>query len=136
MSLLHKLNRNLELHPTHPLCDALPSFDQLSSFRIRETWRLGKDIIMYPPVQIIPGVVDRRWIRTLKASQGVWHDLLSDSFFVILQVCRCNSLSCPPGQLAPRGASCPGISCPPPWLSSPPGGKLSRPVYLAPRQHK
>ena len=49
---------------------------------------------------------------------------------------RCNSLSCPPGQLAPRGASCPGISCPPPWLSSPPGGKLSRPVYLAPRQHK
>ena len=50
----------------------------------------------------------------------------------------------PPGQLAPRGASqsrlacppgasCPGISCPPPWLSSPPGGKLSRPVYLAPR---
>ena len=50
---------------------------------------------------------------------------------------RCNSLSCPPGQLAPRGASCPGISCPPPWLSSPPGGggggRLSRPVYLAPR---
>ena len=88
MSLLHKLNRNLELHPTHPLCDALPSFNQLSSFRIRETWRLGKDIIMYPPVQIIPGVVDRRWIRTLKASQGVWHDFLSDSFFVILQVCR------------------------------------------------
>ena len=50
----------------------------------------------------------------------------------------------PPGQLAPwgasqprlaypRGASCPGISCPPPWLSSPPGGKLSRPVYLVPR---
>ena len=32
----------------------------------------------------------------------------------------------PPGR-------CPGISCPPPWLSSTPGGKLSRPVYLAPR---
>ena len=57
--------------------------------------------------------------------------------------CRCPSLSCPldrlppggqanHGCLAPRGASCPGISCPPPWLSSPPGGKLSRPVYLAP----
>ena len=57
---------------------------------------------------------------------------------------RCPSLSCPldrlppggqanRGCLAPRGASCPGISCPPPWLSSPPGGKLSRPVYLAPR---
>ena len=58
--------------------------------------------------------------------------------------CRCPSLSCPLDSLppvgqanrswpAPRGASCPGISCPPPWLSSPPGGKLSRPVYLAPR---
>ena len=46
---------------------------------------------------------------------------------------RCNSLSCPPGQLAPRGASCPGISCPPPWISSPPGGKISQLVYLAPR---
>ena len=42
----------------------------------------------------------------------------------------------PLDSLPPRGASCPGISCPPPWLSSPPGGKLSRPVYLAPRQHK
>ena len=40
----------------------------------------------------------------------------------------------PLDSLPPRGASCPGISCPPPWLSSPPGGKLSRPVYLAPRQ--
>ena len=25
--------------------------------------------------------------------------------------------------LAPRGASCPGLSYPPPWLSSPPGGQ-------------
>ena len=40
----------------------------------------------------------------------------------------------PPGQLAPPGGgSCPGISCPPPWLSSRPGGKLSSvTVYLAP----
>ena len=45
---------------------------------------------------------------------------------------RCPSLSCP-WLACPRGASCPRISCPPPWLSSPPGGKLSRPVYLAPR---
>ena len=50
------------------------------------------------------------------------HKLLQVSQFIL-----------PPGQLAPRGASCPRISCPPPWLSSPPGGKLSRPVYLAPR---
>ena len=57
-------------------------------------------------------------------------------YFYLMRRRRCNSLSCPPGQLAPRGASCPGISCPPPWLSSPPGGKLSRPVYLAPHQHR
>ena len=49
-------------------------------------------------------------------------------------VCRCPSLSCPldrlppggqanHGQVAPRGATCPGISYPPPWLSSPPGGR-------------
>ena len=61
-----------------------------------------------------------------------------------INIDRCPSLSCPLDSLppggqvnrgwhAPRGASCPGISCPPPWLSSPPGGKLSRPVYLAPR---
>ena len=46
------------------------------------------------------------------------------------------SLSCPPGQLAPRGASCPGLSYPTPWLSSPPGGKLSRLVYLAPPSYR
>ena len=39
----------------------------------------------------------------------------------------------PPGQVAPRGATCPGISYPPPWLPSPPGGNISRLVYLAPR---
>ena len=50
---------------------------------------------------------------------------------------RCNSLSCPPGQLAPPpGASCPRLSYPPPWLSSPLGGKLSRPVYLAPHPYR
>ena len=61
------------------------------------------------------------------------------SVFDFNQIKYCNELLAPvsqfilpPGQLAPRGASCPGISCPPPWLSSPPGGKLSRPVYLAP----
>ena len=58
--------------------------------------------------------------------------------------CRCPSLSCPldrlppggqanHGWLAPRGATCPGISYPPPWLPSPPGGNISRLVYLAPR---
>ena len=78
LSLLCMLKRSLGLYPTHPLWNALPSFNQLF-FEIGETWPLGKDTIMYPPAQIIPGVVDRRWIRTLKASQGVWHDQLSNS---------------------------------------------------------
>ena len=38
----------------------------------------------------------------------------------------------PNGWLAPRGATCPGISYPPPWLPSPLGGNISRLVYLAP----
>ena len=46
---------------------------------------------------------------------------------------RCNSLSCPPGQLAPGGQAVPGYLAPPPWISSPPGGKISQLVYLAPR---
>ena len=58
---------------------------QPASFRFRETWPLGNDTIMYPPAQIIQGVVDRRWIRTLKASQEVWHDQLSNSS---LSYCR------------------------------------------------
>ena len=37
----------------------------------------GKGYDHVPPSQINPRVVDRRWIRTLKASQGVWHDQLS-----------------------------------------------------------
>ena len=36
---------------------------------------------------------------------------------------RCNSLSCPPGQLAPRGARYPGVSCPPSWAACPPPQK-------------
>ena len=78
-------------------------------------------------------------IRRLELNIGITH------VFSCINICRCPSLSCPldslppggqanRGWVAPRGASCPGISCPPPWLSSPPGGKLSRPVYLAPRQ--
>ena len=42
----------------------------------------------------------------------------------------------PLDSLPPGGASCPGLSYPPPWLSSPPGGKLSRPVYLAPHPYR
>ena len=38
----------------------------------------------------------------------------------------------PPGQLAPRGASCPGISYPPPWLSSPPGASCPGRFILPP----
>ena len=84
MSLLRMLKRSLELYPTHPLWSAMPSFNQLV-FLIRETCRLGKDTTIYPSAQIIPGMVDRRLIRTLKASQGVWHKQLSNSS---LSYCR------------------------------------------------
>ena len=56
-------------HPT-PLWNALPII-QLASVPIREMWRLGLETIMYPPVQIIQGVVDQRWIGTWEADQGV-----------------------------------------------------------------
>ena len=46
---------------------------------MREMLRLGRDTIMYPPVRITPGVVDQRWIGTLKAGQGVWHGQLANS---------------------------------------------------------
>ena len=42
------------VEPTHPLWNALP-FVHLASVPIREMWCLGRDTIMYPPVQIIPG---------------------------------------------------------------------------------
>ena len=86
------------------------------------------------------------------SSFGIWHVFLysintdknENTYHFCSMKYRCPSLSCPldslpprgqanRGWLTPRGASYPGISCPPPWLSSPPGGKLSRPVYLAPR---
>ena len=43
------------------------SIVQLASVPIKEIWPLGRDMFMYPPVQIIPGVVDQRWIGTQKA---------------------------------------------------------------------
>ena len=64
------LKRSLGLYPPRPLWNALPIV-QLASAPIRQMWRLGRDAIMYPPVQIIPGVVDLRWIGTWEAGQGV-----------------------------------------------------------------
>ena len=72
-------------HPT-PLWNAFPII-QLASVPIREMWRLGLDTIMFPPVQIILGVVDQRWIRTWEAGQGVWHGQLANVILAILQVC-------------------------------------------------
>ena len=34
-------------------------------------YRLGIDTIIHPPVEIITGVVDQRWIGTWEAGQGV-----------------------------------------------------------------
>ena len=83
-------------------------------------------------------------LQSFKVNEFVFLVLEKKIETLLNYYCRCPSLSCPldslppggqanRGWLAPRGASCPGISCPPPWLSSPPGRKLSRPVYLAPR---
>ena len=80
------LKRSLVLYPPHPLWKAL-SIVQLASVLIREMWRLGRDTIMYPPVQIIPGAVDQRLIGTWEAGQVVWHDQLANMFLAILQVC-------------------------------------------------
>ena len=44
---------------------------------------------------------------------------------------RCNSLSRPTWQLAPRGWRYLGVSCPPPWVSSTWGGKKPQLGYLA-----
>ena len=66
MILLGMLEKSLGLYPPYPLWNAL-SIVQLASVPIREMWGLGRDTIIYPPVQIIPGVVDQRWIGTLKA---------------------------------------------------------------------
>ena len=42
-------------------------------------WPLGRDTIMYPPVQIIPGVIDQSLIGTWEADQGVRHGQLANS---------------------------------------------------------
>ena len=86
ISFLCMLKRSLGLYPPHPLWNALP-IAQLSSVPIREMLWLGRDRIMYPSVQIIPGVVDQRWIGIREAGQGVWHDQLANMFLAILQVC-------------------------------------------------
>ena len=60
-----------------------------------------------------------RWcpVDLIRGRTTTWHATGQPVVF------RCNSLSCPHGQLAPQGASCPGLSYPPPWLSSPQGGQ-------------
>ena len=80
------LKRSLGMYPPHPLWNAL-HIVQLASVPIREMWRLGKDTIMYPPVQIIQGVVGQRWIETWEAGQVVWHDQLANMFLAMLKVC-------------------------------------------------
>ena len=70
MSRSRMLKRRLGLYPPHPSWNALPIV-QLASVQTREMWWLGRDTIMYSLVQIIPGVVDQRWIETWVAGQGV-----------------------------------------------------------------
>ena len=80
------LKRSFELYPPHPLWNALPIV-QLARVSILEMWRPGRDTIMYPPVQIIPGAFGQTWIGTWETGQGVWHGQLANMFFAILQVC-------------------------------------------------
>ena len=54
---------------SHTLVENI-AIDQPARVQIREMWPLGRDTIMYPPAYNIPGMADRRWIRTQKASQG------------------------------------------------------------------
>ena len=87
---LRMVKRSLELYPPHPLWNQLPIF-QKASVPIREMWWLGRDTIIYPPVQIVPGVIDQRWIGTWAAGQGVWHGQLANMFLASLQIL---ALSC------------------------------------------
>ena len=64
------LKRSLWLYLPHPLWIVLPIV-QLAGVTIREMLWLGRDMIMYPSVQIITGVVDQRWIGTWEAGQGI-----------------------------------------------------------------
>ena len=76
-------------------------------------WKLGKMLLNLSSVAVVIGALRAKYQFNPGECPGV-------------PVYLAPWTACPPG------ASCPGISCPPPWLSSPPGGKLSRPVYLAP----
>ena len=66
------------------------------------------------------------------------------SIFILQNILPVSKFILPPGQVHPRGASQPRLACPPGGNLSrvilpptlvifTPGGKLSRPVYLAPR---
>ena len=69
-SLWRMLKRSPAMYPPHSLWNVLLVVQQ-ASVPIWEMWPLVRDTIMYPPVQIIPGVVDQRWIGTWEAGQGV-----------------------------------------------------------------
>ena len=77
MSLLDMHKRSLELHPTHPLWNALPLFNQLVfHFGKCGSWEGSWWYTHYP--RLSQGVVDRRWIGTRNASKRVCHDQLAN----------------------------------------------------------
>ena len=81
------LKRSLGLYPPRPLWKSLPIV-QLASVPIRERWRLGRDTTMYPPVQIIPGVVHQ---SEMDWDLGGWSRGMTwptcKQLLAILQVC-------------------------------------------------
>ena len=55
----------------HPPLVVSNGIVQPASVPIWEKSWLGRDLIMYPSAKVIQGVVDRRFIGTQKASQGI-----------------------------------------------------------------
>ena len=79
------LKRSFGLYPPHLLWNALPIV-QLASVPIREMWRLGRDTIMNPPVQIMTGGRSGM-VWDLGGWSACKHGQLANMFLAILQVC-------------------------------------------------
>ena len=103
-----------------------PTAQAISFLRKMCPNRLGNHKVTKPAFNVGPLSAPFGKVRHNHGS-GVWRSITRGTMYQNAHfISRCKSLSCLPplpGQLA-QGASCPGIPCSPPWLSTPPGGKL------------
>ena len=92
--------------------------------------------ISWPWCAYLPELGDEIYlaIKTPQRANGYLSWRLS--YLLTPKLNRCNGLSCSPGQLVYPGGKLSRDILPPPWLSSPPGVKMSRPVYLAPNPYR